>query len=51
MGEINKSDVIDFAASIRKLVDALVNEGFDEDRAFDLVEKIIVNSQIKNTKF
>ena len=37
MVEITKADAITFATSVRKLVDALMAEGFDEFYAKDFV--------------
>ena len=37
MNVISKHEAIDFAESVRKLVDALVDEGFEEDIATDFV--------------
>lgn len=37
MAEITKGEAVEFAATIKKLVDALVLEGFDEFWARDFV--------------
>lgn len=40
MAEISKGEAVEFAASIKKLVDALIAEGFDEFYAKELVARI-----------
>ena len=40
MTEITKCDAIAFAASVKKLVDALVAEGFDDFYAKDFVKDL-----------
>ena len=42
MAEFKKSDAIDYAHTIRLLVDALVDEEFDEEWAEDFVREIMV---------
>ena len=37
MAEISKGEAVEFAVSVKKLVDALIAEGFDEFYAKDFV--------------
>ena len=43
MVEITKGEALEFACSIKKLVDALIAEGFDEFYARDFVMQMYVN--------
>ena len=43
MAEITKGEALEFACSVKKLVDALVAEGFDEFYARDFVMQMYVN--------
>lgn len=40
MAEISKGDAVEFAVSVRKLVDALIAEGFDEFYAKEFVARM-----------
>lgn len=44
-----KSDAVDFAHGIKMMVDALVNEGFDEFEAKEFVKQVMVATAGKNT--
>ena len=42
MAEITKGEALEFACSVKKLVDALIAEGFDEFYARDFVMQMYV---------
>ena len=49
MAEFKKSDAIDYAHSVKLLVDSFISEGFDEDWAKDFVKSVMVAMSGKNT--
>lgn len=42
---ISKADAMDFAENIRKLVDALIDEGFGEDVATAIVMEVLTTNR------
>lgn len=49
MAEFKKSDAIDLAHNIKLMVDALVDEGFDECRATEFVMELMAAGMKKPT--